>query len=114
MAIQSTLLSDTVGAISPDMTKDIAITTLIFCNLNTPDPLDETIGRQNIDVYVVIDGDTPDEVTGTNKIIGQLPIDAGDTFSFSTERLVLSAHDTIQANTTTSGQVSVTISYVTI
>lgn len=114
MAIQSTLLSDTVGAISPDMTKDIAITTLIFCNLNTPDPLDETIGRQNIDVYVVVDGDTPDEVTGTNKIVSQLPVDAGDTFSFSTERLVLGAHDTIQASTTDAGQVSVTISYVTI
>jgi hypothetical protein len=114
MAILSTLLSDTVGAISPDLTRDVAITTLIFCNLNTPDPLDETIGRQNINVYVVVDGDTPDELTGTNKIISQLPVDAGDTFSFSTERLVLGAGDIIQASTTDSGQVSVTISYVTI
>lgn len=111
MAIQSTLLLSTVEPISPALASDIAVTTLIFCNLNTPDPADETIGRQYIDVHVVASGDV---TTNTNKIINQIPIDAGDTFSFSTERIVLGSGDRINANTTDDNQVSVTVSYVTL
>jgi hypothetical protein len=111
MAIQSSLLLNTTSAISPSLSSDIAVTTLIFCNLNIPDPLDISIGRQNIDVHVVSSGDLP---TNTNKIINQLPIDAGDTFSFSTERIVLGQGDRIYSKTTDNNQVSVTISYVTL
>lgn len=111
MAIQSTLLNNTLSAISPSISSDIAVTTLIFCNLNTPDPADEAAGRQYIDVHVVESANSPGNF---NKIINQLPIDAGDTFSFSTERVVLSAGDRIYALTTDSSQVSVTISYVTL
>jgi len=111
MAIQSSLLLNTTSAISPSVASDIAVTTLIFCNLNIPDPLDTSIGRQNIDVHVVASASIP---TNTNKIINQLPIDAGDTFSFSTERIVLGQGDRIYSKTTDNNQVSVTISYVTL
>jgi len=111
MAIQSSLLQDSTSAISPSLSSDIAVTTLIFCNLNTPDPMDISIGRQYIDVHVV---ENASSVSNTNKIINQLPINAGDTFSFSTERIVLGQGDRIHAKTTTSNQVSVTISYVTL
>jgi hypothetical protein len=111
MAIQSSLLLNTTSAISPSLSSDIAVTTLIFCNLNTPDPADISIGRQYIDVHVVESASLP---TNTNKIINQLPIDAGDTFSFSTERIVLGQGDRIYSQTTDNNQVSVTISYVTL
>lgn len=112
MAINSTLLLTTEEAISPSgISSDIAVTTMIFCNLNTPDPSDITIGRQYINVYIVEAAGTPED---RNKIVNQLPIDAGDTFSFSTERIVLSQGDLVYANTTDDNQVSVTISYVTL
>jgi len=84
---------------------------MFFCNLNTPDPLDPAVGRQFIDVHVVPSGGN---TTDSNKIASQVPIDAGDTFTFSTERLVLSPNDRIYAATTTPSEVSVTISYVVI
>ena len=114
MAILSTLVSNTPIAISPTLTTDIAVTVMMFCNLNTPDPLDETTGRQFLDIYIVASGGTPDTVLGENKIANQIPIDAGDTFTFSAERLVLASGDRVWAATSDANQVSVTISYVVI
>jgi hypothetical protein len=111
MAILSTSLSTTLTPISPALSTDSAITVMFFCNLNTPDPLDPTVGRQFIEVHIVPMGGTP---TDSNKIANQIPIDAGDTFTFSAERLVLSSNDRVYASTTTLNEVSVTISYVVI
>jgi hypothetical protein len=114
MAILSTLVNNTPVAISPTLTTDMAVTVMMFCNLNTPDPLDAAVGRQYLNIYVVASGDAPDTVAGENKIVNQVPVDAGDTFTFSAERLVLSAGDRVWATTTDASQVSVTISYVVI
>jgi hypothetical protein len=103
MAILSTLLQSTATAISPVLGTDMAVTVMMFCNLNT------TI--ENIDIHVVVSGDT---TTNVNKVVQQVPLDPNDTFTFSTERLVLSPGDRVYASTTTDDQVSVTISYVTI
>lgn len=119
MAILSTSLLSTPNSISPpiaDVTvngvpRDSAVTVMFFCNLNTPDPGDPTVGRQNLNIYVVKNGDV---YNNTNKIANQLPVDAGDTFTFSAERLVLSPGDKVYASTSTNNQVSVTISYVII
>lgn len=111
MAILSTALSTTPVPISPNLSTDSAVTVMLFCNLNTPDLLDPIAGRQYIDIHVVAAGGTPND---QNKIANQVPIDAGDTFTFSTERLVLGPNDRIYASTTTLIQVSVTISYVVI
>lgn len=111
MAILSTSLDSTAKAISPLLSSDSAITVMMFCNQNTPDPLDVTAGRQFVSIYAVAAGDTPSD---TNKIGNEVPIDAADTFTFSSERLVLSPGDRIQASTTDSGQTSVTVSYVII
>lgn len=118
MAIQSSLLTTSTSAISPDAItangKEVAITVMLFCNLNTPDPLDVTVGRQYLDIYLVKNGELPDSLNGSNKIANQMPVDAGDTFTFSTERIVLASGDRVYAKTTTNNQVSVTISYVLI
>ena len=111
MAILSTSLDSTAKAISPLLPKDSAITVMMFCNLNTPDPLNVAYGRQFVSIYVVAQGDTPNT---TNLIGNEVPIDAGDTFTFSAERLLLSPGDRVQAKTTVNGQISVTISYVII
>jgi len=103
MAILSTPLQSTATAISPVLATDMAVTVMMFCNLNT------TI--ENIDIYVVAAGAT---AIDANKVVQQVPLDPSDTFTFSTERLVLSPGDRIYASTTTNNQVSVTVSYVTI
>jgi hypothetical protein len=111
MAILSTTLTNTPIAISPNLSTDAAVTVMLFCNLNSPDPLDPTAGKQFIDIYAVASGSTP---TNLNKIANQIPIDAGDTFTFSTERLVLGPNDIIHASASALNSVSVTISYVVI
>ena len=79
MAILSTNLNSTPVAISPNLTTDSAVTVMLFCNLNTPDPLDDSIGRQFLDIYVVASSGTANT---TNIIANQVPVDAGDTFTF--------------------------------
>ena len=111
MAIQSTNLSNVPLPITPSSASDLAVTVMFFCNLNTPDPLDDTIGRQFLDIYVVKSGDSTSTI---NQVGNQIPVDAGDTFTFSAERLVLSSGDRIWANATNATQVSVTVSYVII
>lgn len=111
MAILSTTLSNTATAISPTLTTDLAVTVMFFCNLNTPDEEDSEVGQQFLDVFAVADGEVP---STTNKICSQIPLSAGDTFTFSTERIVLSPGDRIFASTTNVGQIAVTISYVVI
>lgn len=111
MAILSTNLNSTPVAISPNLATDSAVTVMLFCNLNAVDPLDPTIGLEYLDIYVVAQGDSPDT---TNIIGNQVPLSASDTFTFSTERLVLGPGDRIWAETTNAGNVSVTVSYVVI
>lgn len=103
MAILSTLLATSTGPITPNLGTDVAITVMMFCNLNT--------AIENIDVHAVANGASP---SNTNKIVDQAPVDPGDTFIFSTERLVLGAGDRIHASATTGNMVAVTVSYVII
>lgn len=123
MAIQNTFLLNEPTAISPGAIvvntqfKDIAITMMLFCNLNEIDPLDPDAGKQFLDIYVVPKGGEPSPV---NQIAKQIPVDAGDTFAFNVERLVLSAGDfespgdRVFASATNTQQVSATISYIVI
>jgi hypothetical protein len=111
MSISSTLLSNTPVAISPSLSQDAAITVMFFCNQNVPVIGNPTAGQEFISVYAVASGDT---TSLTNRVVNEVPIEAGDTFTFSAERLVLSPGDRVWATTTNAGNVSVTISYVTI
>lgn len=117
MAILNSLIQSTPTAISPSSVlvngqlKDVAVTVIFFCNLNVINPNDSSIGRQFLDIFVV---PKDDSASPNNQIANQLPVDAGDTFTFNTERLVLSPGDRIFAKATNSNQVSATISYVAI
>jgi hypothetical protein len=101
MAIKNALLTNTVTAITDSLGTDSAIVNMLFCNLNT------TV--EYIDVHVVQSGQTAGNI---NKILIQVPIDPHNTFSFGSDKLVLSAGDRVYAATTTTNLVSATISYV--
>lgn len=111
MAILSTLLQDSATAISPDLADNVAITVMLFCNNNTPDPLDSNAGKTLFDVYVVPQNGS---ISNENRIMNQVPLDAGDTFTFDSVRLVLSPGDRVFALSTNSNIVSSTISFVLI
>ena len=96
MALVSTILTNSALPISDDLASSSAVTVMLFCNYNTPSSVDSALGRQWLEVYAVKDGDSP----GTaNKLMHRVPLDAGDTFTFSTDR--------IHANTLGQGVASV-------
>lgn len=111
MAVANTLLDTIPTPVNISVAGDYAVTVMFFCNLNTPDPLDPAVGREFVDIYVVPSGSSTGNQT---KIANKVPIDAGDTFTFGTERLVLEQGDKIYASTTTQNKITLTVSYVLI
>lgn len=104
MALVSTILTNSAQPISDLLATSSAVTVILFCNYNTPSNIDPALGRQWLEVYAVKNGDT----AGTaNKLMHRVPLDAGDTFTFSTERIVLAPGDRIHANTLGQGVASV-------
>lgn len=101
-----------------DVNVQVAITSLIFCNIIDED--DSTVqpttgamgGDTTIDVYMVKAGDTPDPQV--NIIMKNLKLPAGETLFFDTERFVLGAGDSIQARTSEDNKVVATVSLLTV
>jgi len=92
MAITSNLVTTSATAIytaagtvgSDD--REYAITCMIFCNY-------DTVNDVTLDVWLVPQG-TPG-ISNTTKIIHELNIPAGETFTFDTEKLVLGTGDRV-------------------
>ena len=94
-----------------DLNVQSAITTMIFCNVLTPDtsaPIDDTTNQTFIDVYIVKSGQAASDLV--NAVVKNLRVPAGETVFFDTERLVLSSGDTIQAKALNNNTVVATIS----
>ena len=94
-----------------DLNVQSAITTMIFCNVLTPDtsaPINDTTNETFIDVYIVKSGQAASDLV--NAVVKNLRVPAGETVFFDTERLVLSSGDTIQAKALDSNAVVATIS----
>jgi len=74
--------------------KQYAITTIMVCNtwalVNNPE--DELDGLTNFDMHFVKSGGTKSAV---NQVINQLEIPAGETFTFDSEKIILSEGDKI-------------------
>lgn len=97
-----------------------AITTIIFCNTFTPDPMNPNSGEATFDLHLI----TADEIVtagspsaaaaNVNRVINGLNLKAGETYSFDSEKLVLSEGDAIHIFTTQSGNLSATVSYLEI
>jgi len=109
MALQSTLI--TTGSPSEcviyDSTGTNAITSLIVCNSATYNPASPTDGLTYLSLWAVASGDAKGNV---NMIVNALPIPAGETVSFDSEKLVLDDGDMIIANSTSPTNLSATVS----
>lgn len=100
MAIQSTYLTSTSITQVFSATAQTAITTAIFCNVNT-------VTDVTINVFAVPSGGAALPQT---QIMKEVPLTGGDTFVLDTERLVLEQNDSIWAQASTSNCVTVTVS----
>jgi hypothetical protein len=91
-----------------------AITTIVLCNVLTPDPAgDEAVNSCNVNIYVVSADPAPDFGSGIGSstlLVSNLPVPAGETVFFAEERLVLEPGDAIFVGTSTANAICVTVS----
>lgn len=106
MAINNSLITNGAGSdiyvapgTSPTDEREYAVTCLIFCNYSNDDV--------SLMLHVVPRGLTP---LPDNKVIHDLLIPAGETFTFDTEKLVLNTGDYIRAIASSVGRLSATVS----
>jgi hypothetical protein len=110
MAIQNTQIG---GGYSDILTvpagKSWAVTTILFCNTALP----EEIYTQGADTFLDLHLCKNDAAAGPqNQVLNTIPIPAGETFSFDTEKIILEAGDVIKASTTSPTNITATVSYI--
>jgi len=96
--------------------KNYAITTSIVCNTYTPNPDDIEEGKAYFDMYLIPNGST-DVLPYESQVIKDLYLRAGETFTFDSEKLVLSEGDKIvfvSYSLPSGGDLSATVSYLEI
>tara|TARA_A100001011_G_scaffold382721_3_gene452928 strand:- start:2442 stop:2762 length:321 start_codon:yes stop_codon:yes gene_type:complete len=84
-------------------TNDSATTSIFLANSDS--------SARTVSIYLVPNGNSASD---QNRIIKDLSIDAGDTYIMSTEKIVLSNGDTIQAHASVTNVVYANISFVSI
>jgi hypothetical protein len=111
MAIQNTAIP---GSSSPTTiytsSGETAITTLIFCNTNAFNPALPTANTIELTLHVIPSGGSR---SNTNMILKAIPIPAGETFTFDTEKVVLANGDFLVA-LADNANLSATISYMSV
>jgi hypothetical protein len=108
MAITST----TIGNSNTDLytsSGSNAITCIWICNTAVFNPATPSTGLTYLDLHVVKNGDG---ITNTNLIVNQLPVPAGESVAFDTERLILDNGDRIVANSALPANLVATISTI--
>lgn len=94
MAIDSTII-DSAGTVLFTAVGDKMIATMIFCNTQNADPYNEDNNMSYLDLHLVKGGGGAGNATKTNQIVKALPIPAGETVFFDTERIVLQNNDQV-------------------
>jgi len=111
MAIQSTQLDG--GFDEPILTvppgKSWAVTTMLFCNTSLPQNIYTDDGDTFLDLHLCKGGVAASD---GNMVLNNIPIPAGETFSFDTEKIILEAGDVIKAATTSPTNITATVSYI--
>ena len=110
MAIQSAA----IGTSNTDLytsSGNTAVTCIWVCNTATYNPLDPTNGLTYLDLHFVKQGQG---VTNTNLIVNQLPVPAGETVTFDTEKIILDNGDRVVANTSAPANLVATISVINV
>lgn len=100
MAISSILITNSASPIfTVPAGQEVALTTMFFCNYSASDV---TLNSLNL---VTSGGSASD----TNRVVKDLVIPAGETLTFDTEKIVLSAGDFVSAVASENSRLSVTI-----
>jgi|TARA_Y100000385_G_C13053292_1_gene620833 hypothetical protein len=110
MAIQSVLIQtiDTVLLEVPAEQR-YAVTVIMICNTATANPADDTENLTNFDLHFVKQGNA---IGNLNKVIGSMPMTAGETFTFDTEKIIIEGGDRIIVNCDSPTVLSATVSYL--
>lgn len=110
MAIQSVLIlqTDTVLLEVPTEAR-YAVTVIMVCNTATPDPEDETADATVFDMHFVKQGSA---IGAVNKVLGNMPMAAGETFTFDTEKIIIEEGDRIILNCDSPTNLSATVSFL--
>lgn len=110
MAIDSVAVANTdTQLIQVPAGKRYAITTIMVCNTWIPNPEHEEDGETNFDMHFVKNGDPKSD---TNKVINNLFLPAGETFTFDSEKVVLDEGDSVVLLGESPTNLSATISYL--
>ena len=110
MAIQSSA----IGTSNTDIyvsSGNTAVTCIWVCNTATYDPNNPSTGQTYLDLHFVKQGQG---VTNTNIIVNQLPVPAGETVTFDTEKIILDNGDRVVANTSAPANLVATISVINV
>jgi hypothetical protein len=110
MAIQSVLIlqTDTVLLEVPPAAR-YAVTVIMVCNTATPNPSDDTENATVFDMHFVKAGDA---IGNLNKVLGNMPMSAGETFTFDTEKIIIEAGDRVVINCDSPTVLSATVSFL--
>lgn len=110
MAIQNTQIGGGYTDILTVPTgKSWAVTTILFCNTSLPQDIYTDGGDTFLDLHLCKNN----AAAGPgNQVLNNIPIPAGETFSFDTEKIILEAGDAIKAATTSPTNITATVSYI--
>lgn len=84
-----------------------AVTTIMICNTVAYDPLNPTAGLTYLDMHFVA---STDGISSTNLVVNQLPVPAGETVTFDTEKIILGNGDRVIASSASPANLTATIS----
>lgn len=105
--VNASILTTDTTLLTVPAGKKYALTTLLICNNGVNDG--SGTNDTQVDVHVIPDGQSKSDA---NRIINDLPIDSADTFTFSTERLILEEGDTVVCVGASPTVLSATLSFL--
>ena len=89
------------------------VTTMFIVNTAEPDANDDTAGLTYLTAHIVSNGSVGD-IDNTNMVINKIPLAAGETFVWDTEKIVLGSSDSVVLLSTAPNNLSATVSFVDI
>ena len=111
MAIQNTAIATGMSPTTIyNSSGATAITTTIFCNTNIYNSGSPTANTVELTLHVIPSGGSRGPA---NMILNAMPIPAGETFTFDTEKMVLETGDTFVA-LASAANLSATVSYMSV
>lgn len=110
MAIQNTQVGGGYTDILTVPTgKSWAVTTILFCNTALPEEIYTDGADTFLDLHFCKNGVAAGD---ENQVLNNIPIPAGETFSFDTEKIILEEGDVVTAATTSPTNITATVSYI--